>query len=77
MKTKIIEVMGIGTEKYWKNAAWKIGLLLKDYPQLIIAVITSFSKMAKRYLGGMPRVNILRWSELDELVHWCRDNMPG
>ena len=77
MKTKIIEVMGIGTEKYWKNAARKIGLLLNDYPQLRIAVITSFSKMAERYLGETPKVNILRWSELDELVHWCRDNMPG
>ena len=77
MKNKIIEVMGIGTEKYWKNVARKIGLLLKNYPQLRIAVITSFSKMAKRHLCGMSRVNILRWSELDELAHWCRDNMPG
>ncbi len=77
MKTKIIEVMGIGTEKYWKNAARKIGLLLNDYPQSRIAVITSFSKMAERYLGETLKVNILRWSELDELVHWCRDNMPG
>ena len=77
MKPKIIEVMGIGTEKYWKNAERKIGLLLKNYPQLRIAVITSFSKMAKRRLGGMPRVNILRWSELDKLAQWCRDNPPG
>jgi len=76
-KPKIIEVMGIGTEKYWKNAARKIDLLLRNYPQMRIAVITSFSRIAKRYLDKMPRIIILRWSELDELVNWCRGNMPG
>ncbi|MGQ9625031.1 MAG: hypothetical protein ACUVUF_07170 [Candidatus Bathycorpusculaceae bacterium] len=74
---KIIEVMGIGTEKYWKNAARKIGLLLKRQPRLRIAVITSFLKLARKYLDGMPRVYILRWSELNELAVWCRDNTPG
>ena len=76
-KPKIVEVMGIGTEKYWKNAERKIKLLLKNYPELRIAVITSFSKMAKKYLSGMSRVNILRWSELDKLALWCREVMPG
>lgn len=77
IKPKIIEVVGIGTEKYWKNEARKIGLLLKNYPQLRIVVITSFSRIAKRHIGETPQVNILRWSELDELVHWCRDDVPG
>lgn len=74
---KIIEVMGIGIEKYWKNAARKIGLLLEEYPKLEVAIITSFSKIAKRHVGGMPQVNILRWSELDKLPKWCRDDLPG
>jgi predicted nuclease of restriction endonuclease-like RecB superfamily len=57
---KIIEVMGIGTEKYWKNTARKIGLLLTRQPRLRIAVITSFSKLARKYLDSVPRIYILR-----------------
>jgi hypothetical protein len=74
---KIIEVMGIGTEKYWKNSARKISLLLNNYHQLRIAVITSFSRKAKKHIGEMVQVNILRWSELDKLAEWCRGNTPG
>jgi predicted nuclease of restriction endonuclease-like RecB superfamily len=75
--SKIIEVMGIGTERYWKNATRKIVLLLQNYPKFKIAIITSFSKIAKRHIGKIPQVNILRWSELDKLAKWCRDDMPG
>ena len=74
---KIIEVMGIGTERYWKNATRKIGLLLENYPKFKIAIITSFFKMANRHLSGMPQINILRWSKLDKLAQWCRDDTPG
>ena len=76
-KLKIIEVMGIGTEKYWKSATRKITQLTNCHPDLKIAVITSFSKIAKNHLEGIPRVSILRWSEIDDLVHWCRNNVPG
>ena len=76
-KPKIIEVMGIGTEKYWKKAARKINTLLKNHPQFEIIIVTSFSRIAKRYIGEIPQANILRWSELDKLAQWCRDNTPG
>jgi len=76
-KLKIIEVMGIGANKYWKNASRKIGLILKKYPESEVTLITSFSRMAKEHLDEMHRVNILRRSELDKLAQWCRDNTPG
>lgn len=76
-KLKIIEVMGIGTEKYWKSATRKFTQLTNSHPDLKIAVITSFSRIAKNHLEGIPRVSILRWSEIDDLVHWCRNNVPG
>jgi len=77
MRPKIIEVMGIGTEKYWKNAARKIYSLLKNHSQFEIIIITSFSRLAKKHIGEIPQVNILRWSELDKLAQWCRGSTPG
>lgn len=76
-KLQIIEVMGIGTEKYWTNSTNKIKRLLNKYTDLKIAVITSFSNIAQRHLGNMRRVSILRWSQLDEFADWCRNNVPG
>lgn len=74
---KIIEVMGVGTEKYWKNATRKMIQLTNTNLELEIAVVTSFSRIAKKHLEGISRVSILRWSELNDLVHWCRNNVPG
>lgn len=76
-KPKIIEVMGIGTEKYWKNARRKMKLLTDSNPEIEIVVITSFSKKAKAYLSEITRVNILRWSELEKVANWCRSVTPG
>jgi len=67
-KPRIVEVMGIGTEKYWKNAARKIHSLLRNYSQFEIIIITSFSRLAKRHIDEIPQVSILRWSELDKLA---------
>jgi hypothetical protein len=76
-KPKIIEVMGVGTEKYWDNAARKMIQLTNTNLELEIALVTSFSRLARRHLEGIPRVSILRWSELNDVVHWCRNNVPG
>jgi hypothetical protein len=74
---RIIEVMGVGTEEYWKKARQKVKLLLDNYPEMKILVITSYSKKAKTYLGGIARVNILLWKELEGVVNWCWENAPG
>jgi predicted nuclease of restriction endonuclease-like RecB superfamily len=76
-KQKIIEVMGVGTEEYWKKARDKVQLLTDNYPEIEILVITSYSKKAKAYLGGISRVNILLWKELKKVVDWCWDTAPG
>lgn len=77
MKPKIVEVMGIGTDPYWRKATRKITLLIRKDPNLEAAIITSFFRAAKKNLDGIPRVSILRWSEIDELARWCRNSMPG
>jgi predicted nuclease of restriction endonuclease-like RecB superfamily len=76
-KQRIIEVMGVGTEEYWKKARQKVKLLLDNYPEMKILVITSYSKKAKTYLGGIGRVNILLWKELEGVVNWCWETAPG
>ncbi len=74
---RIIEVMGVGTEEYWKKTRQKVKLLLDNYPEMKILAITSYSKKAKTYLGGIARVNILLWKELEEVANWCRSVTPG
>jgi hypothetical protein len=69
--------MGVGTEEYWKKARQKVKLLLGNYPEMKILVITSYSKKAKTHLGGIARVNILLWKELEGVVNWCWETAPG
>ncbi len=76
-KQKIIEVMGIGTEEYWKKAKQKVSSLTDHYPEIEILIITSYSKKAKTYLSGIERVNILIWRELEKVANWCWENAPG
>jgi len=76
-KQKIIEVMGVGTEEYWKKAREKVKLLTDNYPEMKILVITSYTKKAKTYLSGITRVNVLLWRELDKVANWCWDTAPG
>ncbi|MCJ7639851.1 MAG: hypothetical protein MUO70_08275, partial [Euryarchaeota archaeon] len=54
-KQRIIEVMGVGTEEYWKKARQKVKLLTNNYPEVEILVITSYAKKAKTYLNGIAR----------------------
>jgi hypothetical protein len=76
-KQRIIEVMGVGTEEYWKKAKEKVKLLTDNYPEMEILVITSYSKKAKTYLSGIARVNILLWKELEKVANWCWETAPG
>ena len=76
-KQKIIEVMDIGTEEYWKKSRDKVKLLTDNYPEIEILVITSYSKKAKTYLDGISRVNILLWKEIEKVADWCWETAPG
>ena len=76
-KQKIIEVMGVGTEEYWKKARQKVKLLTNNYPEMEILVITSYAKKAKTCLNGIARVNILIWRELEKVADWCWEAAPG
>lgn len=76
-KQRIIEVLGVGTEEYWKKSRQKLKLLMDNYPEMKILVIISYSKKAKTYLGEIARINILLWKELEGVVNWCWETAPG
>jgi hypothetical protein len=76
-RQRIIEVMGVGTEEYWRKARDKLKMLTDYYLGVEILVITSYSKKAKTYLVGIPRVNVLLWKELEKVANWCWDTAPG
>jgi hypothetical protein len=69
--------MGVGTNEYWKKAREKVTLLTRHYPEVEILVITSYSKKAKTYLGGISRVNVLLWKEFEKVPNWCWETAPG
>jgi hypothetical protein len=73
---KDIEVMGVGTEEYWKKQG-ENKLVTENYPEIEILIITSYTKKARTHIGGMPRVNILIWRELEKVANWCWENAPG
>jgi hypothetical protein len=74
--SKILEVMGYAGDRYWNHAARKLRLLTESNASLEIAVITSYLRIVRRKLEGIPRVEIFSPYQEAEIVHWCR-GMPG
>lgn len=74
---RIIEVVGYMGDRYWDGTAAKICLICSAYPNVQIAVVTSFVKIMKRKLGNAPRVSLFRPYEQEKLVLWCRGNCRG
>jgi len=73
---KIVEVMGYAGDRYWNHAAKKLRLIAESNASLEIAVITSYLRIVRRKLEGIPRVEIFSPYQEAEIVHWCR-GMPG
>lgn len=74
---RIIEVVGYMGDRYWDGTAAKIRLICAAYPDVQIAVVTSFVKIMKRKLSNLPHVSLFRPYEQEKLVLWCRGNCRG
>lgn len=74
---RIIEVVGYMGDKYWDGTAAKIRLISATYPDVQIAVVTSFVKTMSRRLRGVSRISFFRPYEQEKLVLWCRGNCRG
>jgi predicted nuclease of restriction endonuclease-like RecB superfamily len=73
---KIVEVMGYAGDRYWNHSAEKVRLLSEADSSLKVAIITTYLRIVKRKLEGIPRIIILSPYQEAELVQWCR-GMPG
>ena len=73
---KIVEVMGYSGDRYWNRTALKIRMLVGSNAALEIAVITTYLRIVRRKLEGIPRVDIFSPYQEAEIVRWCR-GMPG
>lgn len=74
---RIIEVVGYMGDRYWDGTAAKIRLISTAYPDVQIAIVTSFVEIMSRRLSGVSRVSLFRPYELEKLVLWCRGKLPG
>jgi predicted nuclease of restriction endonuclease-like RecB superfamily len=73
---RFIEVMGYAGDRYWNHAAKKLTLLTDSNPSLEDAVVTSYLRIVRRKLKGIPTVEIFSPYQEVELVCWCR-GVPG
>lgn len=73
----LVEVVGYMGDRYWDGTATKIRLILKEYPYLKVAVVTTFVTIMNSRLRGSTRVSIFRPYQVDELVRWCRGARRG
>ena len=69
---KLIEVAGYAGDRYRDGTATKIKPVRKSYPDVRIAVVTSFTKFMERRLRTLPRVVMFRPYEGARLALWCR-----
>jgi hypothetical protein len=69
---RIIEVVGYMGDRYWNGTAVKIRMIARAYPDVQIAVVTSFVKIMEKKLSSLPQVSLFRPYQEEELVLWCR-----
>lgn len=74
--SKLIEVVGYAGDRYWNHTARKLRLIVDANSSMEIAVVTSYLKIVRRKLLGIPRVTIFSPYQEAELVQWCRGT-PG
>jgi len=73
---RIIEAVGYIGDRYWDGTARKVDLIVKQYPEVHVAIVTSFLMTMAKRLIGIPRVRISSPYEAEQLVRWCRGE-PG
>ena len=71
-RNRLIEVVGYTGDRYRDGNATKIKLVCESYPDVRIAVVTSFTKFMERRLRTLPRVVMFRPYEGARLALWCR-----
>ena len=73
---KIIEAVGYMGDRYWDGTARKVRLIIGQYPEVHVAILTSFGKTMAKRLIEVPRVRIFSPYQANQLVRWCRGE-PG
>ena len=71
-KERVIEVVGYVGDDYWDRTALKIQLMVRAFPRMGVAVVTSFLGIMRRRLAGTPRVACFSPYQVDQLLQWCR-----
>ncbi len=69
---KIIEIAGYVGDRYWDRTVEKIKRLVESNPELRVAVVTTYLRILRRRMNGIPRVAIFSPYEGEKLIQWCR-----